>query len=80
MHDEMLSHFDDCIARMLLLRDRLSAARRVEPGERHETVLAAIAVAERFAHQADQTLTKPFPPVREPSRALTTANTAALSS
>ncbi|WP_430788996.1 hypothetical protein [Actinoplanes sp. G11-F43] len=56
MHDEMLTHFDDCIAHMLLLRDRLAAARRVEPGERHATVLAAIAAAERFAVRADQTL------------------------
>lgn len=56
MHDEMLTLFDDCIAHMLILRDRLAAARRVEPGERQATVLAAIAAAEHFATAADRNL------------------------
>ncbi|HWS38880.1 MAG TPA: hypothetical protein VN408_39835 [Actinoplanes sp.] len=56
MHDEVITLFDDCIADMMLLRAELAASRRVEPGERHTTVLAAIAAAERFALQADQTL------------------------
>ncbi|GAA1624266.1 hypothetical protein [Actinoplanes couchii] len=64
MHDEMITHFDECIARMLQLRASLAATRRVEPGERHDTVRAAIAAAERFAVEAGQTLTNLHLPVR----------------
>lgn len=66
MHDEMITLFDDCIAGLVLLREQLAATRRVEPGERYTTVLAAIAAAERFARHADQTLT----PVRESEAAV----------
>lgn len=74
MHDEMLNHFDDCITHLLRLRDQLAAVRRVAPGERHETVLAAIAVAERFALRADQTLS----PVRVTSAPAPTPPSATL--
>ncbi|MEV6302743.1 hypothetical protein AB0M02_25245 [Actinoplanes sp. NPDC051861] len=56
MHDEMLLLFDDCISRLLHLRSRLAATRRVHPGERHATVLAAIAEAEHFATTATATV------------------------
>ncbi|GGN71866.1 hypothetical protein GCM10010112_39520 [Actinoplanes lobatus] len=59
MHDEMMTLIDDCIARMTLLRDQLAASRRVQPGERHTTVLDAIAVAERFATEATRTVSPP---------------------
>lgn len=59
MHDDMLKLLDACIDRMLLTRERLAAARRVHPGERHTTVLAAIAAAEHFAAEATRTLTGP---------------------
>ncbi|MEU4619279.1 hypothetical protein AB0G04_04760 [Actinoplanes sp. NPDC023801] len=56
MHDEVLTLFDDCIDRMLHLRGHLAATRRVHPGERHTTVLAAIEVAEHFASEARRTV------------------------
>jgi len=61
VHDDMLTLLDACIDRMLLTRERLAAARRVHPGERHATVLAAIAAAEHFATEATRTLTAPSP-------------------
>ncbi|MFC7529966.1 hypothetical protein [Actinoplanes sp. GCM10030250] len=56
MHDDMLVLFDNCLARLLDLRDRLAATRCVRPGERHTTVLAAIAEAEHFASTATATV------------------------
>jgi hypothetical protein len=61
VHDEMLALFDDCIARMLHLRDDLAATRRVHPGERHSTVLTAIEVASHFASEAGRTVTAGTP-------------------
>jgi hypothetical protein len=63
VHDEMLTLFDDCIARMLQLRADLAVARRVHPGERHEAVVSAIAVAARFASEATRTVAPVAAPV-----------------
>jgi hypothetical protein len=60
VHDEMLALFDDCIARMLHLRDSLAATRRVHPGERHGTVLTAIEVTSHFATEAGRTVATGF--------------------
>jgi hypothetical protein len=60
VHDEMLALFDDCIARMLHLRDSLAATRRVHPGERHGTVLTAIEVTSHFATEAGRTVAAGF--------------------
>ncbi|MBB2946767.1 hypothetical protein FB565_006535 [Actinoplanes lutulentus] len=57
MHDQMLTLFDDCVSSLLLLRGDLAANRRVQPGERRSTALAAIAAAERFATLATQVVT-----------------------
>ncbi|GAA4951662.1 hypothetical protein [Actinoplanes utahensis] len=59
MHDDMLRLLDDCIERMLQARERLAAARRVQPGERHATVLSAIAAAQLFATEATRALPGP---------------------
>ena len=61
MHDQVLNLLDDCVARLLLLRDDLAASRRVLPGERRLAVLEAIEAAEHFAAAASQAIGDPEP-------------------
>ncbi|WP_045747362.1 MULTISPECIES: hypothetical protein [Actinoplanes] len=65
MHDEVIGSLDECIAALARLRAELAASRPVHPGERRATVLAAIAVAERFAVHAAHTLEGRRPVVLE---------------
>jgi hypothetical protein len=59
MHDEVLTLFDDCVCALIRLRGNLAANRRVEPGERHDAVLRAVAAAEHFATEARRAINPP---------------------
>ncbi|MEU8243380.1 hypothetical protein AB0C07_34435 [Actinoplanes missouriensis] len=52
MHNDILDLFDDYLTRLTLVRDELSAARRVLPGERLCAVEEAIEAAREFSASA----------------------------
>jgi hypothetical protein len=60
MHDQVLALIDDCLAKMMLLRDDLAAARCVRLGERRGIVLDAIDTADGFAAAAALAIGEPM--------------------